>query len=88
MHVIYYIHIYSRLHIFAVLVIIIIHGCNYQSFQILVVVYSCGGPEGRDSPNVLRDNTNVLCDNPDIQCDNAKVSNVLRDNPNVLSEGL
>ena len=109
MHVIYYIHIYSRLHIFAVLVIIIIvktdlivafyylyiyniiyinlllitavrfamiiniyiHGCNYQSFQILVVVYSCGGPEGRDSPNVLRDNPNVLCDNPDILCDNA-----------------
>ena len=76
MHVIYYIHIYSRPHIFAVLVIIIIvktdlivafyylyiiiyinlllitavrfamiininiHGCNYLSFQILVVVYS------------------------------------------------
>ena len=70
---IYYIHIYSRPHIFAVLVIVIIvktdlivafyylyiyiymlitavrfamiiniyiHGCDYQSFQILVVVYS------------------------------------------------
>ena len=38
----------------------------------------CGGPEGRDSPNVLRDNPNVLrhnpnvlCDNPDVLCDNA-----------------
>ena len=25
-----------------------------------------GGPEGRDSPNVLRDNPNILRDNPNV----------------------
>ena len=44
-----------------------------------------GGPEGRDSPNVLRDNPNVLRDNPNVLRNNP---NVLRDNPDVLHEGL
>ena len=54
-------------------------------YQPIIYIVYCGGPEGRDSPNVLRDNPNVLRDNPNVLRDNP---NVLRNNPNVLHEGL
>ena len=45
--------------------------------------HQCGGPEGRDSPNVLRDHPNVLRDNPDVLCHNAtnKIKNDKRLHP-------
>ena len=61
--------------------------CRYGSYTcthtLVIHAHVCGGPEGRDSPNVLRDNPNVLRDNPNVLCHNP---NVLCHNPDVLCD--